>query len=128
MPSGDSVSWRGEATLKSLLHALECARNRLAVAMAIENKVTPRDRWRAYLAVEDRTRRCLRRLRSLRPMSAQEAAMLLPLLESFKTWSCGQDLVRQRRSEAQQVCRFLDEVLSRIEAQEASMNDFESLS
>jgi len=95
--------------------------------MAMESKLTPRERWRSYLEVEDRTRRCLRRLRSLRRMSADESAVLLPVLDSFRHLSSGQD-IRQLRSEAQRLCRFLDEILSRIEAQEASMSDFGHLS
>ena len=115
-----SVSRKGDATLNSVLHALECARSRLAVAMATENKLTPRDRWRSYLAVEDRMRRCLKMLRSQRRISTIEAAIWMPTLEALQRIASVQD-ARQRRSEAQHLCRYLDEVLSRIEAQEASM-------
>ncbi len=35
----------------------------LAVAIAAENKTTPREQWRRYLETEDRMRRCLKEMR-----------------------------------------------------------------
>jgi hypothetical protein len=95
--------------------------------MAIESKVTPRECWRSYVEIEDRMRRCLKTLRSLQRTSKQEAALWLPLVEALQRISSSQDS-RPRRSEAQQLCRFLDEVLARIEAHGRIEVDLESLS
>jgi hypothetical protein len=122
----DAINRRGDVTLNSLLHALECARSRLAVAMAAESKLTPREGWRSYVAIEDRMRRCLKMLRSLRRTPAQEVAVWLPTLEALQHLSAAQD-TRLRRGEAQHLCRYLDEVLARIEAQERVKSDLEFL-
>jgi hypothetical protein len=47
----------------NLVFALESARMRLSVAIAMEAKSTPRDRWAYYLETTDRMRRCIKRLR-----------------------------------------------------------------
>ncbi|HSW39384.1 MAG TPA: hypothetical protein VLL97_07825 [Acidobacteriota bacterium] len=51
-------------THRDLLIALESARTRLAVAMAVEYKSTPPARWRYYLATADRMTAVVRRLRA----------------------------------------------------------------
>jgi hypothetical protein len=122
----DAINRRGDVTLNSLLHALECARSRLAVAMAVESKLTPRERWHSYVAIEDRMRRCLKMLRSLRRTPAQEAAAWLQTVEALQHLLAAQD-IRLRRGEAQHLCRYLDEVLSRIEAQERVRIDLDCL-
>jgi chromatin segregation and condensation protein Rec8/ScpA/Scc1 (kleisin family) len=122
-----TVIRKGDVTLNSLLRALECARSRLAVAMAAESKLTPRERWRSYIEIEDRMRRCLRMLRSQQRTSAQETALWLPALEALQRISSVEE-TRQRRSEAQHLCRFLDEVLARIESHGRLQSDLGSLS
>ncbi len=49
---------------RELLFALESARMRLAVAIAVERKSTPPDRWQYYLATSDRMCRFIRKLRT----------------------------------------------------------------
>jgi hypothetical protein len=46
-----------------LLFALESARMRLSVAIAMEAKSTPRDRWQYYLETTDRMGRFIKKLR-----------------------------------------------------------------
>lgn len=48
-----------------LILALENARTRFVVAVALEQKSTSRRLWRVYLQTEDRLRRCLKALRVL---------------------------------------------------------------
>ncbi|HTY62749.1 MAG TPA: hypothetical protein VMG30_10875 [Acidobacteriota bacterium] len=47
-----------------LLSALESARMRLSVAIAMEAKSTPRHRWQYYLETTDRMRRFAKQLRN----------------------------------------------------------------
>jgi hypothetical protein len=47
-----------------LVFALESARMRLSVAIALEAKSTPRDRWQYYLETTDRMGRFIKRLRT----------------------------------------------------------------
>ena len=63
MIGGEPVKGRDYRLRRELLIAIERTRSQLAVAIAAENKSTPRDRWRDYLATEDRTRRCVREIR-----------------------------------------------------------------
>lgn len=51
------------AIRKELLFALESARTRLAIAIAEETKLTPRDRWQFYLDTTDHVRRFIGKLR-----------------------------------------------------------------
>jgi len=95
-----------------LLYALESARSRLAVAIAAESKVTPRERWRRYLETEDRMRRCLRAIRcqpargSRRHGWGQALSLLRQPLPVVDRTNCG---------EAHRLCEHLSEVLSLIE-------------
>ncbi len=118
-------SRRADVTLRRLLYALECARSRLAVAMAAESKATPPARWRDYVEVEDRMRRCLKRLRSVRRALPQESLGWLPTLEALQSPQRARDS-EARRGEAQHLCQYLCDVLARIEAQEEILQDFES--
>lgn len=113
----ESLNRRADLTLRRLLHALECARSQLAVAMATESKATPPSRWRSYVEIDDRMRRCLRRLRSLRRDPSQEPLELLPTLEALQRLPRRPD-PETRRAGAEHLCRYLGDVLSRIEAQE----------
>lgn len=63
MIRGEPVKGRDYRLHRDLLIAIERTRSQLAVAIAAENKNTPRERWRHYLATEDRTRRCVREFR-----------------------------------------------------------------
>ena len=106
-------SSRSQHRYHELLHALESARSRLAVAIAAESKVTPRERWRRYLETEDRMRRCLRALRGH------------PARGSSKWHGWGQALSLLKHAfpvedgvgggEAHRLCQHLSEVLNFIE-------------
>jgi hypothetical protein len=88
---------------------MEKARSCLAVAIAAENKTTPRAAWRTYLATEDRMRRCVRELRRAHgrvngaPPDWHRVLALLnqPLPEGGE----------KHRREAERLCRRLHDVL-----------------
>jgi hypothetical protein len=99
---------------RELLCALERARSRMAVAIATENKSTPRKRWRQYLETEDRMRRCaseIRRAAGRNPEKLSDWTRALHLLKQPLT-SPGQD----SHGEAQLLCQRLCEVLVLIES------------
>jgi len=120
----ESFNRNSDLTLRRLLYALECARSRLAVAMAAESKVTPPARWQSYIETEDRMRRCLKRLRVLHCALPLEALGWLPTLEALQH-APGRVDPGSQRGEAQHLCQFLGDVLARIEAQEKVMRDFD---
>ena len=106
-------SSRGQHRYRELLYALESARSRLAVAIAAESKVTPRERWRRYLETEERMRRCLRAIRGQpargggrRHGWGQALSLLKQPLPVEDCASCG---------EAHRLCQHLSEVLNLIE-------------
>ncbi len=109
-----------DVTLKRLLQALECARSRLAVAMAAERKAIPPARWRSYLEMEDRTRRCLKKLRRFRRSIPQEPQGWLATVESLQRLP-GIANPWTHRAEAEHLCRYLGDMLARIEAHEETL-------
>ncbi len=113
----DPVGRKADLTLARLLHALECARSQFAVAMAVESKATPPARWRSYVEVDDRMRRCLRRLKLIRRFPPDEPPSWLSTLEALQRLPKRGDS-GVRRAEAEHLCRYLGDVLARIEAQE----------
>jgi hypothetical protein len=111
---------RSHRLYRELLFALESARSRLAVAIAAENKVTPRDRWRYYLETEDRTRRCVREMRRLYGRGTRRRNGWLQALSLLK-----QPLTDDNgpsRGEAQQLCQRLSEVLHTIEGGDSMLS------
>lgn len=60
----ETIRGRDPRLYKDLLCALERARSRLAVAIATENRFTPRERWRHYLETESRMRQVVREIRN----------------------------------------------------------------
>ncbi len=119
----ESLNRRADLTLRRLLHALECARSQLAVAMATESKATPPARWRSYVEIDDRMRRCLKRLRLLRRPPSREPPAWLLTLEALQRLPRVSDS-GARRAEAENLCRHLGDILARIEAQEEILQDF----
>lgn len=118
MPQEESLARRPDEALRRLLHALECARSRFAVAIAAETKYTPPARWQSYIEVEDRLRRCLRRLRLHRRMESADAISWLLTLDALQEFPVSRDF-EPRRGEAMHLCAHLVGVLARIEEQEA---------
>lgn len=98
---------------KELLVALERARGRLAVAIAAENKITPRERWRHYLETEDRMRKVVREIRSRCGRSYRKPFAWLQVMEVLNRplpptdeWAGG---------EASELCDRLHRVLEIME-------------
>jgi hypothetical protein len=61
---GNEIQNRFSAKVhRELIHALESARMRLSVAIAVETKSTPRDRWRYYLDTTEQVSRFIRKFR-----------------------------------------------------------------
>jgi len=95
-----------------LIRALEIARGRLAVVMAME--ATPPDCWKYYRETEDRMRRYLKKLKSDR-RSECERLDLLGLAKALKQlpFASNRDIVPH--GEAQMLCRVLREILAPLE-------------
>ncbi len=113
MIAGEPVRGMDYRLYREFLHAMETARTRLAVAIAAENKVTPRERWHYYLDMEDRMRRCVREIRRHRQKNQGRQA----------DWYQALSLLKQPlpiagtrfRGEAQQLCHRLADVLAIME-------------
>jgi hypothetical protein len=113
LTGGESIRSREPRLHRELLHAMESARSRLAVAIAAENKTTTRERWRYYLATADRMRKCVSEIRRLHgPGTARHSV-----------WHHALDLLKQplpsredeRSGEAQYICKRLHDVLELVE-------------
>lgn len=100
---------------REFVRALEIARGRLAVAMALEAKATPPDRWRYYRETEDRMRRYLKKLRSDRRSELEERLDLLELARALKRLPFAPNHSVARQGEAQQLCQTLREILAPLE-------------
>lgn len=110
---GGRSSGRPESSLnRELLFAMESARSRLAVAIATENKATPRPRWLWYLETEDRMRRCVREIRRLRTRGPDTYYEWLEALILLKQPLSSND---EETPEAQIMCRRMVEVLAILE-------------
>lgn len=113
MTARESIRTREPRLYRELLHAMESARSRLAVAIAAENKTTTRERWRYYLATADRMRNCVKEIRQLRG----------PGMPRHIVWHHALDLLKQplspkedeRSGEAQRICKRLHDVLELVE-------------
>ncbi len=114
MIAGEPAIGRDYRLHRELLIAIERARSQLAVAIAAENKSTPRDRWHQYLETEDRMRKCVKAMRHRRqpdPAWQRHGLQALNLLkQSFS------EADPYPGSRAGQLCRRLYEVLALIEA------------
>ena len=67
-----------------LLFAMESARTRLAVAIALETKSTPLDRLQYYMETAEYTRRLMKKLRSANSDLVQERQEWVHALENLK--------------------------------------------
>jgi chromatin segregation and condensation protein Rec8/ScpA/Scc1 (kleisin family) len=110
---GEPVRARDYRLCRDLLYALERARSRLAVAIAAENKVTPRRRWRHYLETEDRMRRCVQEIRRRHDPGLEKQSDCLQVLNLLRQPFPAAD--RHAEGEAQLLCRRLYEVLAIVE-------------
>jgi len=108
--AGEPVRGRDPRLYREFLIAMERARTRLAVAIAVENKATPRERWRYYLEMENRMRRCVREIRRQchhRWDGQPDWARALSLLRQPL-----QEENEKARGEALRLCHRLAEVLA----------------
>ena len=114
MIRGEPVKGRDYRLHRELLIAIERTRSQLAVAIAAENKTTPRERWRQYLATEDRMRRCVREFRRhhrQEPGKRYDWSQALHLLKQPLPETDGEPTGR-----AILLCQRLHEVLAIIES------------
>jgi predicted aminopeptidase len=94
-----------------LVHALEAARSRLAIAVAADSKMTPLCQRKLYLETDVRLRRCLRKLR----------ARQWPGRSGHSDWiECLESLTRLLdeaacRGRSHRMCARLVEILNRLE-------------
>ncbi len=109
MTGGELSRIREQRLYRELLHAMERARTRLAVAIATEHKATRREQWDHYLATAERMRNCVREIRQRRiPGTAMQTG-----------WFHALDLLRQplpdgedeSTGEAGRLCRRLHDVM-----------------
>ena len=98
---------------RELLYAMERARSRLAVAIALENKATPRERWQQYLETADRVRRCVREIRGLHNRNPERHLEWFEALSLLKQPLPTPD--GDSQGEAQTMCRRMIEVLEILE-------------
>jgi len=98
---------------QDLLKALECARTRLAIAIAAETKATPLEQWSYYLETADQMRRCLKQLRALSYSGTASRADWIEALTILRQIPQRQD-PRSRKGEANQLCQCLRAVLAQL--------------
>ena len=96
-----------------LLHSLEQARSRLAVAIATESKATPLERIRYYRETDEKVHRCVRELRSLRRSGVEGRQGLQEALSALKRLPPEYFVARQ--GHALQLCQQLREALASLE-------------
>jgi hypothetical protein len=92
---------------RELILAVESARMRLAVAIALETKSTPPDRRRYYLDISDRMRQFVKRLRKGGADVAQERQAWVQALDTLKQLPS--------HSRALMLCQLLDDLRLAIE-------------
>ncbi|MBN1567057.1 MAG: hypothetical protein JXA73_04365 [Acidobacteria bacterium] len=90
-----------------LVLALESARMRLSVAIAVETKSTPQDRRRYYLDTTEQVCRFIRRLRKADGTSSAEARGWINALDSL-----GRIPIQAR---ALRLCQALQEIMKELE-------------
>ena len=98
-----------------LLHSLEKARSRLAVAIATESKATPLERLRYYRETEEAMHRWLRELRVRRRTGLEAQDAWYKVLESLKGILPGPEHHQSRSGGALQLCQRLNEALAPLE-------------
>ena len=90
-----------------LLFALESARMRLSVAIAMESKSTPRARWQHYLETTDRMRQFTKQLRNV---DAE-------LSQSLGGWNRALEILRNLPDpdRASRLCEILQGIVAELE-------------
>lgn len=114
MIGGEPVKGRDYRLHRELLIAIERTRSQLAVAIAAENKKTPRERWRHYLATEDRMRKCVREIRRHQRRDPGKRYDWIQALNLLKQPLPAED--REDSGKAILLCQRLRDVLAIIES------------
>jgi len=91
-------------THRELILALESARTRLAVAIALETKSTPPDQLRRCLDTSDRMRRFIKSLRKGGYDISQEKQAWVHALDALSRWPA--------HSRAVALCQFLQDIVT----------------
>jgi hypothetical protein len=106
--AGQLIKCRATAKIqKELVLALESARTMLSIAIALESKSTPRERWRYYLDTSDHVSRCVKRLRKAdfdsKPVS--------------QGWIRALDILKHipAQNKALRLCQILSEIVAKLE-------------
>ncbi len=92
---------------KELLLALECARTRLAVAVAAETKSTPLHRWQYYLDTADRMRRYIATLRRRTFDAPPPPQAMVRAIEALKHLPV--------QDQALRLCQLLGDIVTELE-------------
>lgn len=99
------------AAFMELVHAIQRARSRLAVAVATENKATPLDRWRYYRETDELMRRCVKGLLQERNECRELDHAWLGALEALRGLPNAPSHEVSRHGEAHQLCVLLRRAL-----------------
>jgi len=83
------------------------------VAIAAENKATPREQWREYLRMQERMRSCVREIRRQRAHSGNRHPVWFEALRLLKQPIPTAESLQ--RGEAQQLCGRLSSILEILE-------------
>jgi hypothetical protein len=121
----EPVKGRDHRLDRELLQAMERARSQLAVAIAAENKTTPRERWRYYLETEDRMRRCVREIRRYAGLNIGKPFGWLQALDLLNQPLPVPD--QKSQGEAQRLCRRLRDILKIVENPRPVTSDEEQM-
>lgn len=99
------------AAFMELIHAIQRARSRLAVAVATENKATPLDRWRYYRETDELMRRCVKGLLQERKERGEPDHAWFGALEALRNLPNAPSHEVRRHGEAHQLCVLLRKAL-----------------
>ena len=87
--------------------ALESARTRLSVAIAVESKSTPRARWLCYLDTTDQISRLIKQVRNSDFAALQDSQLWIRALDRIERLPI--------QSQAAQLCQILRDIVSELE-------------
>ncbi len=97
-----------DAVHQQLLLALESARNKFAIAIAVETKSTPVETWRSYLDTAEQVRCFVRKFRRTNPGTLSE----------HQEWARALDTLQRMPAEqgsASHLCRILTDIMVQLE-------------
>jgi hypothetical protein len=98
--------------IRALLQALERARTSLAIAIAVETKLTPPAQWQYYLDTADVMGKCIRKLRRDLRNGMKDEVKLFQVLEELHNLSEPKE--KRQSKEVLQLCRRLRDIMAAI--------------